>query len=114
MVSDNFVSRWRGCIVVAVIINLVERLLAVIALIRELICFRCYELKAIIPSGNIWKKVGFNDDDAALWHNILLGVINGPDGIFNCYRNLVRDIREHKGLPNDEASLMEDALNSAK
>ncbi|KAK7088081.1 uncharacterized protein [Littorina saxatilis] len=33
---------------------------------------------------------------------------------FEEFKHMVRDIREHKGLPNDEASLMEDALNSAK
>jgi len=30
------------------------------------------------------------------------------------FKGLVRDIRDHKGLPNDEASLNEDAVNSAK
>ena len=30
------------------------------------------------------------------------------------FRALVKDIRDHKGLPNDEASLNEDAVISAK
>lgn len=33
---------------------------------------------------------------------------------FDEFKMMVRDIREHKGLTNDEKSLMEDALNSAK
>ncbi|XP_076452575.1 uncharacterized protein LOC143288159 [Babylonia areolata] len=33
---------------------------------------------------------------------------------FEEFKNMVRDIREHKGLPNDESFLLEDALNSAK
>ncbi|XP_025091130.1 uncharacterized protein LOC112562232 isoform X2 [Pomacea canaliculata] len=33
---------------------------------------------------------------------------------FEEFKNMVRDIRDHKGLPNDEQSLREDAINSAK
>lgn len=41
--------------------------------------------------------------------------ING-DGFlqFDEFKALVKDIRDHKGLPNDEASLIEDAVSSAK
>uniref|UniRef100_A0A2C9JU28 Serine/threonine-protein phosphatase n=1 Tax=Biomphalaria glabrata TaxID=6526 RepID=A0A2C9JU28_BIOGL len=33
---------------------------------------------------------------------------------FDEFKNLVKDIRDHKGLPNDEASLMEEAISSAR
>ncbi|XP_059143414.1 uncharacterized protein LOC131930805 [Physella acuta] len=33
---------------------------------------------------------------------------------FEEFKMMVKDIRDHKGLPNDDASLMEDAINSAK
>ncbi|XP_005096992.1 uncharacterized protein LOC101848881 isoform X2 [Aplysia californica] len=41
--------------------------------------------------------------------------VNG-DGFlqFEEFKALVKDIRDHKGLPNDDASLVEDAINSAK